>query len=143
MPISGISIGKDVTVSLDDNNGNVVTTRTKMFSSKQKTANRESIALDGQNRMLNIPTGWEGSFEFERTGPEIDNFINNLEAIYASGAPIPAVTITQTVTEQNGQLSQYQFIKCVVVYDNAGEWKGDDYVTQRLNFSGTARNVIT
>lgn len=139
MPINGISIGKDTTVTLDDNNGNVVTTRTKSFSSKQKTSNRETVALDGVNRLLNIPIGWEGSFEFERTGPQMDAFINNLEAQYAAGGVTPLVTVTQTVQEADGSVSQYQYQRCVVQFDSAGEWKGDDYVTQKINFMGSAR----
>lgn len=142
MPINGISVGKDTIVTMDDNNGNIVTTRAKMFSSKQKTSNRETVALDGVNRLLNIPIGWEGSFEFERTGPEIDTFIDNLEQAYMSGGPVPLITVTQTVTESDGSITQYQYQRCVVQYDNAGEWKGDDYVTQRINFSGSARQQL-
>lgn len=142
MSINGISVGKDITVTLDDNNGNVVTTRAKMFNSKQKTSNKETVALDGINRMLNIPIGWEGSFEFERTGPQMDSFIYNLEQIYYSGGVIPQVTITQTVTEADGSLTQFQYLRCVVQYDNAGEWKGDDLVTQKINFSGSQRQQL-
>ena len=142
MPINGISIGKDITVTFDDNNGNVVTTRVKMFSSKQKTANRETIALDGINRHLNIPTGFEGSIEAERTGPQLDQFIFNLEQIYAQGGPIPLITITETIQEADGSVTQFQYQGCVVQMDSAGEWKGDDYITQKINFMASARQLM-
>lgn len=142
MPINGISIGKDMSVTLDDNNGNVVTTRVKMFSSKQKTANRETVALDGVNRHLNIPIGYEGNFEAERTGPALDNFIFNQEQLYADGAPIPLITLTQTINEADGTITQYQYQGSVVQFDSTGEWKGDDLVTQKINFMASARIVL-
>jgi hypothetical protein len=139
MPINGISVGKDITVTFNDNNGNVVTTRVKMFSAKQKTSNRETVALDGVNRHLNIPMGWSGSIEAERTGPELEAFIFNLEQIYVSGAAIPLITITETIQETNGSVTQWQYQGCVVEMDSSGEWKGDDYITQKINFMAQAK----
>lgn len=142
MPINGISIGKDTQITLDDNNGNIVTTRTKAFSAKAKYSSKETVALDGVNRHLNIPIGWEGSFDAERTSNALDLFINRLERIYTSGAPVPLITITQTIQEADGSVTQYQYNGSVITLDNAGDWKGDDYVTQKVNFMSSERKLM-
>lgn len=141
MPINGISVGKDVTITFNDSTGNVVSlTRIKNFSSKQKTSNRETAAIDGVNRHVNIPMGWEGSFEFERTSPALDNYISNQERLYYSGQNVPTATITETITEADGSVTQWQYIGCVFTYESAGDWKAEDYITQKLAFSAQDRN---
>ena len=99
MTINSISVGKDVVITINDANGPVATARIKSFMSKQKTSNRETIALDGINRHVNIPMGWEGDFEMERNSPLVDNYIANLESQYYAGQNIPTLTITETITE--------------------------------------------
>jgi hypothetical protein len=143
VPINGISVGKDVVLTLNDQSGLVTTNRIKMFSSKQKTSNRETASLDGTNRHINIPMGWEGSFEMERTSSAIDDYIANLEANYYQGQNIPSLTITETITEANGATTQFQFVGVVLTYDDAGDWKAEDYITQKMSFSAEKRNKLS
>lgn len=142
MPINGISVGKDVVITLNDNNGTIVTNRIKAFGSRQKSSNRESVAIDGINRHINIPMGWEGNFEMERTSSAIDDYIFNNEQLYYAGQNVPAITITETITEANGSTSQYQYLGVVIALDNAGDWKADDYITQKINFSAQQRKKV-
>lgn len=143
MPINGISVGRDVVITLNDNNGNIATNRIKTFSSRQKTSNRETAALDGINRHVNIPMGWEGSLEMERTSSVIDDYIANLENnVYYAGQNVPTITITETITEVSGATTQYQYIGVVLSLDSAGDWKADDYVTQKINFSAQQRKKV-
>ena len=113
-----------------------------MFTSKQKNKNLETIALDGVNRHLNIPIGWTGSFEMERTSPEIDAFFFLLEQQYQSGNTIPLTTITETITEADGSTSQFQYQGCVIEFDSTGDWKGDELITQKINFAASARQQL-
>lgn len=139
MSVNNLSVGKDIVISFNGPNGPVKFDRVKMFSSKQKTSNRETAALDGVNRHVNIPMGWEGSFEAERVGNSIDEFFQILEDNYYAGRNIPTLTITETITEANGSLTQYQYIGVVLTLDSAGDWKADDYVTQKITFSSEKR----
>lgn len=141
MPINGISVGKDITITFNDASGNLITlTRMKSFSSKQKTSNRETASLDGINRHVNIPMGWEGSFELERTSAALDTYIASLENTYYSGQNVPTATITETITEPNGAVTSWQYVGCVFTYDNAGDWKAEEYITQKISFSAQQRN---
>ncbi len=139
MPINGISVGRDVVINFSDGGGSITTNRIKMFSSKQKTSNRETASLDGINRHINIPMGWEGNFEMERTSSVIDNYFANVEQIYYSGQNVPTITITETITEADGSVSQYQYVGVVMTLEQAGDWKADEYVTQKVNFSAQQR----
>lgn len=140
MPVNGLSVGRDITLTFTNNQGTITTNRIKMFSCKQKTSNRETAALDGINRHINIPMGWEGNFEMERVSRVIDDYFANQEAIYYSGQNVPTITITETITEPDGSVSQYQFVGVVMSLESAGEWKADDYVTQKVAFSAQQRN---
>ncbi|VVC75991.1 hypothetical protein AQUSIP_12920 [Aquicella siphonis] len=143
MPLVGISVGKDITVTLsDDVNGFITINRVKNWNAVQRNNKRESIALDGVNRYGNFPIGWEGSFEMERTSADVDNYFAALELAYQNGENIPLVTITETITEADGTISQYQFQNCVVQLDSSGNWSGDDYVTQKISFSGSFRKQL-
>lgn len=143
MPINGISVGKDVTLTINDSTGAlIILTRIKNFSSKQKTNNRETAALDGVNRHVNIPMGWEGTFEFERTGPQLDNYIAAQEDLYYAGKNVPTALITETITEADGSVTQWQYVGCVFTYESAGDWKAEEYITQKLAFSSQDRNPL-
>jgi hypothetical protein len=141
-PITGINIGKDIVVSIADTSGFVTVNRVKNWNVNQKTNKRETIALDGINRYMNIPIGWEGTFEMERTSRDVDFYLARLEANYQNGKTIPPITITETITESDGQVSQFQFINCVIQLDSAGTWAGDDYVTQKISFSASFRKTL-
>jgi hypothetical protein len=144
MPMpAGISVGKDIVVQFSDTqNGIITVNRVKNWTSKQKMAARESVALDGLNRHINIPIGWEGSFEMERVSPAVDQYLYSLEQAYLNGQKIPSITITETITEANGAVSQYQYINVVIQLDSSGDWKGDDYVTQKVTFMAGQRNQL-
>lgn len=127
-------------VNFNDINGNIQTCRVKKFTSKQKVTTRETAALDGINRHLNIPMGWEGSFEMERTDSSIDDYFHNLENnIYYAGQNVGTLTINETITEANGAVSQYQYTGVVISLEDAGMWQADEYVTLKCNFSSEKR----
>lgn len=137
MPINGISSGKDLSVTINDTNGFVNTTRSKSISVKQNVIKETTKALDGITRHLNFPGGWEASFDFERTSSVIDDYILGIENKYYNGQNIPLITITFSIQESNGAISQYQLNGCVPHYEDGGTWKSDGYVTQKVTFNAS------
>lgn len=143
MPINGISVGRDVVVNFNDQKGLIITCRLKKFTSKQKVTARETPALDGINRHVNIPMGWEGSFDMERTSSVMDDYFHNLENnIYYQGKNMTTITITETITEADGTVTQYQYLGVVLNLDEAGSWQADEYITQRCTFSAEKRKKV-
>jgi hypothetical protein len=49
------------------------------------------------------------------------------------------VTITETITEASGSVTQWRYNGVALKYAEAGSWKGDAKVSQRISFRCTAR----
>lgn len=143
MPLQGISTGKDIVLNFQDSNGQAEFCRVKSFTSSQMTTNIESQALDGINRPFNIPKGWKGSFDMERTSSATEDYIAYLEGLYYSGQNQPYITITETITEQNSFITQYQYVNCVLVFDDTGTRTADNYITQKVSFTASQRNKLS
>jgi hypothetical protein len=89
-----------------------------------------------------LPKGWEGSFEVERGTSAVDDFIAAAEQIFLSQGSLPAGTVYQYVTEVDGSTSTYQYSGVVFKLVNAGTWKGDASVKQKLEFFATQRQRV-
>ena len=89
-----------------------------------------------------LPKGWEGHFELERGNSSVDDFVARMESSYNAGRAIASGTLYQYVTEADGSVSTYQFDGVVFRLANAGVWRGDQSVRQRLEFFAAARRRI-
>jgi len=89
-----------------------------------------------------LPKGWEGSFEVERGTSAVDDFIAASEQAFLTRGTLPAGTVYQYVTEVDGSISTYQYNGVVFKLVNAGTWKGDASVKQKLEFFATQRQRI-
>lgn len=144
MPINGFSVGKDVTLDIIHpltggllTIGNIVS-----FESRQMTVDRNSHGIDGVNRFLEIPSGWEGSFMLDRENVNFDLFVSILEAAYYQGVATPPATITETITETDGTITQFVYTGAMVKFPELGRWRGDDKVEQRMDFRASKRNQL-
>jgi hypothetical protein len=89
-----------------------------------------------------LPKGWEGSFEVERGTSEVDDFIAAAEAAYFAQGSLPAGSLYQYVAEVDGSTSTYQYDSVVFKLANAGTWRGDAAVKQKLEFWASTRTRI-
>ena len=89
-----------------------------------------------------LPKGWEGSFEIERGSSAVDDFIAAAEQQYYNGNTVNSGTMYQYVTETDGSTSTYQYDSVVFRLSNAGIWKGDSSVKQKLEFFAVRRRRI-
>jgi hypothetical protein len=86
-----------------------------------------------------LPKGWEGSFEVERGTSAVDDFIAAAEQAFFNQGNLPAGTVYQYVAEVDGSVSTYQYSGVVFKLANAGSWRGDAAVKQKLEFFATQR----
>ena len=141
MPMNDFTVGKDIAVDIfDPNAGRVqrLTLRT-MFDAKQVTQKVTIKGGDGITRYLELPEGWEGSFEFTRQNSNLDDYILSLEQAYYDGRNVQASQITETITEPNGAITQYRFTGVMFKLSDAGSWKGDGEVKQKLDWCASRR----
>lgn len=139
MPVNGFTVGKDVYLDIVTQIGAARFNIRTSFQSKQNVDKRKSKGMDGTTRHIFLPDGWEGSFKFDRNGPSIDDFFAQREAQYYAGQPILSATITETISEQDGTISQFMYTGVEMAYDDAGEKKGDDITKQTISFMASKR----
>jgi hypothetical protein len=139
MPMNGYGLGRDVAVDFNLPQGPVRFSIITDFSAKQNTKRVESHGIDGICRYQEIPAGWEGSIEVDRADSNIDTAIGFLEQLYYAGANVPASTLTETISEPNGTVTQWRFIGVMFKFDDHGSWKGDNKVTQKLGWVASVR----
>lgn len=143
MPINSFSVGKDVTLDIVSPIGGLVAlSNITNFNSRQMTVDRNSHGIDGINRFLDIPSGWEGSFKLDRNTQNYDLWITQIEAAYYAGTPLNPGTITETITNPDGTVMQFQYQGCSFKFPNVGEWSGDNKVEQTLDFRASKRVQI-
>lgn len=143
MPLNGFSIGRDVTLNIDTSTGTLSLSLITGFNSRQEVVKKKVKGLDGKTRPLKFPDGWAGRFEIEREDATLDKYIAQEEANYYAGEDNPNITITETITEADGSVSQFQYKGCTLTLSDAGDWKGDDTVKQTLEFEAIQRIQLT
>ena len=142
MPINSFSIGRDCQLVVMGPLGRVDLTYVTGFESKQLTQSVRVDRLDGVPMGAELPKGWEGSFEVERGTSAVDDFIAASEQSFLSSGSLPAGTVYQYINEVDGSTSTYQYSGVVFKLVNAGSWRGDASVKQKLEFFATQRQRV-
>jgi len=143
MPVNGFSVGKDVSLSLTNPNGNLSVVGLISFTSKPMFTDLKSKRLDGMTYFGEIPDGWTGTFKFDRLSPAIDSFFASLEAGYYAGQNNPSGTIQEVISEADGTTTTWQYNGVVLKLDDAGDWKGDAKVEHTFTFNATTKIQVS
>jgi len=139
MPLDGLTSGIDHKITITDINGVQQFSIIEDFSAKEDAPISTQIAMDGQVRHPKFHQGWSGSFTLQRNTPFTDTYFALQEASYYLGADQIPATITETITENDGTVSQWQYSQVVLVFDDAGTFSGTDIVKQRVSFMAARR----
>jgi len=139
MPLNGFTVGRDVSTSISTPTGTLALSLITKFTAKPDTTDKKIKGLDGRTRHLIFPDGWTGSFEVERQNSQIDDFFAAQESNYYAGLNLLPSTITETINEVDGSVSQYQFVGVIFKLDDAGDFAGDESVKQKVTFMAETR----
>jgi len=139
MPANGLSTGIDSKLSFVDINGVQRFLIIESINAKEDATTGKVIAMDGTVRHPKFHEGWSGSFMLQRSDNSMDNYIALQEASYYQGADQVPMTITQTITEVDGSISQYQYTNVVINLDDSGTWTGTDIVKQSVSFMASRK----
>ncbi len=142
MSVSTFSIGRDAQLVIVGPKGRLDLSFVSGFESRQVTQSVQISQLDGIQMGTEIPKGWEGSFELERGGSAVEDFIASSEQDYYSGAFLGSSIMYQYIAEPDGSTSTYQFDGVTFRLASAGQWKGDTSVKQKLDFFANRRRRI-
>ena len=144
MPINNLSIGHDVTVTIFDSASQSVVNfpaRTG-FTAEPITKTINSEPLNGPPLFAEAPNGWHGSFDFDRTDPSIDIYFANYEATYYAGGNPLSGTVTQTIQEKNGTVTQFVFTGVAMKLSQAGMWKSAEKVSMKIDWTASTRTQV-
>jgi hypothetical protein len=139
MPVNNFSVGKDVSLDIIGPTGPVRFNLITGFTAKPDTSDAKVKGLDGVTRHVLFPDGWIGSFDIERQDSGIDDYFAQLEANFYAGLNQSSVTLMETITEVSGAVTQYRFTGVLLKLEDAGDWKGDATVKQRIAFMASRR----
>jgi hypothetical protein len=139
MPANGLSTGIDSKLTFNDINGVLRVITIESLTAKEDATIGKEIAMDGTVRHPKFHQGWSGSFVIQRSNNVMDNYIALQEASYYVGVDQLPMTITQTITEVNGSVSQYQYTNVVIALEDSGMWSGTDVVKQHVSFSASRK----
>ena len=142
MGLTAFSIGRDTQLVVMGPSGRVDISHVTGFESRQLTNPVRVNRLDGTQLGAELPKGWEGSFEVERGTSALDDFVSALEQDFYNGGGTQPGTMYQYITETDSSTSTYQFDGVVFKFANAGAWKGDASVKQKLEFYATRKKRI-
>ncbi len=142
MTSTNFSVGRDCQLVVMGPYGRIDLTYVTAFDSRQLTAPVRIDRIDGTQMAAELPKGWEGHFEVERGSSAVDDFIAQAEAAFFAGSAVPAGTLYQYVNETDGSTSTYQYTGAVFKLAQAGTWKGDSSVKQRLEFFAARRTSV-
>lgn len=139
MPLNGFSVGRDNAITINTPFGVLAPSLITNFEAKQDHTEKKVKGMDGVVRNVIFPDGWEGTLDVDRQDSTLDDFFANLEAGYYAGQSFGTSTITQSIAEANGSITQYQYVGVNFRYDEAGSWKQDDTVHQKVHFIAQQR----
>ena len=147
MPVNGYTLGSDVRVDFVDPAGGLISFDDQNgmtgFSAKQDTTKDETrILMGGTLVPIIIPGGWSGEIMLDRRSAIVDRYFAQREATYHAGAGLPSGTITETIAEQDGTVSQFRYDNVMMKYDDAGTAKGDDVRQLKLSWRASARVLV-
>ena len=136
------SVGRDCQLVVMGAYGRIDLSHVTGFESRQMTAAVRVDRIDGTLLAAELPKGWEGAFELERGSSAVDDFIAKVEAAFYAGTKVASGTLYQYVTESDGSTSTYQYDGVVFKLAQAGSWRGDAPVKQRLEFFASTRRRV-
>lgn len=135
-----LSTGKDVTADIVLSSGrHLVLSNITSFDAKPKSKKLQSLGIDGITRSGVIPESWTLSFDLDRADRNVDDWWADYEAAYYAGETIQNCTIMETIQEADGSIAQYRFEGVALALDDAGLWRSDQFVRQKVSGEAAKR----
>lgn len=136
MPNGGLNVGRDITLSIVTQDGPLVIPPNFItkFEAKDDAEIKKYLPITGIVTPVVFHMGWSGTIEVTRHDDSIDAYWALLEADYFNGVNIQGSTITETIEEASGSVTQYIYSNVAFKLETPGTWAGNEFVTQTLAF---------
>lgn len=134
MPVNGFSVGRDISLDIISPSGALRFSQIVGFNAKPSIVDQKIKGIDGITRHLRFPDGWSGNLDIERRNNSVDDYFAQQEANYYAGLNENPCTITETIREVDGSISQYRYLGVLLKLESPGDWKGDKSVPVKVSF---------
>lgn len=144
MPVNGQNTGRDVSFQMVTN-GRLFRIEPSMVTSfhpKPMTITLSSKGLDGKKRFGAVPDGYEGTISFDRASSVVDDWWAEVERAYYAGQDTGSGTIIETIQNPSGSISQFRYTDVVLVLDDLGERKPDEYIKGSIKLMASKREKV-
>jgi hypothetical protein len=145
MPISGLSIGRDVTWKINTAQGPIVFSQDHItsFESAPDAELKKYLGVSGIITPAVFHVGHSIKMDIVRVGDTLDRYWAVAEAAYFAGIDLPGGMIYETIQEPNGTVSQFVYTNIQLKVDTFGEKTGNNWIS--IKFSGYAarRELLT
>lgn len=144
MPTQDFNVGRDAALTINHPTRGAL--RWKIRTSHEWTPVYKDVTsngADGTDRFAYLPAGWRGSFKFDRADSSIDDFFVMMEDDYFRGIALQNATVTETITEVNGAISQYRYEGVALKLTGGGSWAGDNKVDQTVEGMAQRKKKIS
>lgn len=140
MPMNGLNIGRDCTLSLVTPEAGTINLSVLMdYEPKPKVKKDMVIPMNGDNIPLQFLEGWDGDMTMERSDGTIDSYWALVEANYFNGVPQQGATLTETIVNPDGSTNIFRYESLLLTPESMGSWKGDTDVPIKLSFQAARR----
>lgn len=141
MPINNQTIGKDVSVNIVTSTGNftIPPAAITKFDATPDTSTERRKGLDGISRFAVYPDGWKGSLEIDRFDSTVDDYWAQYESDYYAGRNLQPATITETIQEPSGAITQYRYTGVLFDLKDIGAREPDKIIKQKVDFVASRR----
>lgn len=144
MPQKGITLGPDCTITVRDANGEIISSSVVQDFDSSPNVEKKSVPfLDGNVIPVSFQMGYKGNFNIVRQNATLDTYFALKEAAYYNKTDIPSVTITQSVVESDGSITQYQFTQCDLTLNDAGKYSNNSEVIQAVSYEAKRRLILS
>jgi hypothetical protein len=134
MAVNGLTVGKSLTLNLHTSKGELVIPNITSFTIKPATINLKDINMAGRVRYANLPTGYMGTIQITRGNNAMEQYWLQYQQDYLNGENLLPSTITTTTVEVDGSVSQLVYTGVMFDMKDFGEYSGETYVKQTLDF---------
>lgn len=142
MALQGLTSGIDVTLNFTDVNGILRFALLESFTGSEQADVTPFRQINGITSLPEFHSFWQGSFITGRNSNVIDAYFATKEAIYYSGGDQLPVTISKTIKEADGSISQMQWTNVTLKYEDIGTYSGGEIVKQHISWMASRYLII-
>lgn len=140
--LDGLTSGISHTLVLTDIDGLKSFTNLESFSANENADVQDHTDISGITRHPKLHQGWHGSFTYQRGSNALDAYFANQERNYYQGGDQTNITITESIKELDGTISQFQFTECVLSLTDGGTYSGTTIVKQTVAFKARRKLLL-